>query len=528
MRRRLNTQWQLPVLLVVVTLLPRLWFLGADILGEDNYSWLYRGQKFVSVLDERDFAGTFIKYHPGVTVMWLSGLGIKVFRTVYGLLNGNYNVCQFGQYPCEAFSWLYFSAKMPLVAVFTGCVVFSFFLLTKLLNRELAFLSMLIFSLEPFVIGHSRELHLDALLTIFSWLAVLNLLVFIREEKRDWKFYLWLVVSAVFAGFALLTKVTALFLVPYVALVLFTQVIRSSSNRNNRQRRRAGPLARVPLWGKQLINYTAFFSVWVFIALLTFTILFPSMWVRPLDTVQKIYTGITYSASGDTAGAALFNIRPFYYLGTLLRRVNPAALLLSVLGLFTFLFAKKESNYFRYPILLAIFVFWFLVFMAIPNKKFDRYALPLFPYLAVFSAFGLVAVFKSVKNHLLKCVSAVLLFSFSLLGMVAYSPQYTIFYSSPLVNVIGNVEIGYDRCQTAVYKSAAFINDLGAGTDFVLASCNKKFIEPFVNHGVVHLKEGELPDADYYLLSAGEYPNLHLVGNVRIGREVWEHVYEKN
>jgi 4-amino-4-deoxy-L-arabinose transferase-like glycosyltransferase len=106
-------------------------------------------------------------------------------------------------------------ARLPLAVMAALFVALFYALLRKLLGERVALVSTLLLVLHPFHIAHSRVLHHDALTTMFM---VLSLLAMVGYWLQGWK-RRWLLVSAVMAGLALLSKPVSWFMIPYAGLL---------------------------------------------------------------------------------------------------------------------------------------------------------------------------------------------------------------------------------------------------------------------------------------------------------------------
>ena len=67
-------RWIVPIAIFLLAFLPR-----AIYPVSRSMLWYYRAIRFGDALLARDWAETHQSYHPGVTTMWLSGIGIKLF-----------------------------------------------------------------------------------------------------------------------------------------------------------------------------------------------------------------------------------------------------------------------------------------------------------------------------------------------------------------------------------------------------------------------------------------------------------------
>src|SRR6266511_3852527 len=76
---------------------------------------------------------------------------------------------------------------MPLATLEVLSVPVEYLLLRRLVRPAVAWVAALLWATSPYLIAHSRLLHLDALLTTFMTLSVLLLLVATTEEDRGSK-----------------------------------------------------------------------------------------------------------------------------------------------------------------------------------------------------------------------------------------------------------------------------------------------------------------------------------------------------
>lgn len=124
-------------------------------LNSDEGLWIYRGSQFFKRLLVGDLSRTFLKHHPGVPNMWISGSGMvlnctldKWFPGFLGLdLPENLDACLNLQlFPIA----LYIIPRILQALVTSGCMV-GFYLLSKqLLGKMVAVYATCLLMLEPF------------------------------------------------------------------------------------------------------------------------------------------------------------------------------------------------------------------------------------------------------------------------------------------------------------------------------------------------------------------------------------------
>lgn len=188
----------------VLFLATRIPYLGYDEINPDGVNWHYRSQQFVVALKSHNWEATYQYYHPGVTLMWISGAAIEVFKHI----TSNFNYDQYN------FLMFHFVAKYAVV--FTQLIL-SFILiyfLTKIVGFKKSLLAAVLFSLEPFFLGNSRLYHLDVLLALLTFISLCVSYLNLREFS-----YVRSVISGLFLAITFLTKsigiVALLFVVMY-------------------------------------------------------------------------------------------------------------------------------------------------------------------------------------------------------------------------------------------------------------------------------------------------------------------------
>ena len=259
----------------------------------------------------------------------------------------------------------------------------GYLLLRRLVRPAVALLAALLWATSPYLIAHARLLHLDALLTTFVTFSVLCILIACRAERP----LRWIIAAGCCTGLALLTKGPALILLPIVGLLLLWQV----------------PAASL---GARVLRAIGWGALWLGMAALIFTLLWPAMWVDPGHALRAFFGLIVQNGgrpNGDGQfflGRALGDPGPRFYLVADLFRMTPVTLI-GLLGAPLALWARttsERSNVGTFKrfwseeqcalLALAAFVGLWTLVMTLGLKKFDRYTLPTWPALLVLSAAG--------------------------------------------------------------------------------------------------------------------------------------------
>ena len=400
-------------------------------LNVDEVSWLFRGTVFFKSLFDGNLADTYLRHHPGVTNMWLYGTGM-VFncwlqRLFPGLLDLNQSsdllacldTIKADSIPIN----LYVLPRLLQAVITSACIVGIYILAKRLLGRPTALAAISLLILEPFFLAYQRLITTDALSADFSILAVLLLLLYLREDGKRQS----LLASGVFMGLATASKMPALFILP--AIVVWIVLIELGVWRASFPRRG---------WMRQIFDLT----IWGVSASAAIFLIWPAFWVAPLETWEKLYTGLLEEADRG----ALFFLGQFtdspgllFYPLVLAYRLSP---LLQV-GFLPFLAALLVPRLRRHldqmPELVAIALIPLSVLFILSgiDSKIDRYTIMVLPELALLAGAGLHQIGTWVKpwGRILNwskkegIKTAIALAAIQLFLLVPHYPYYITYYN---------------------------------------------------------------------------------------------------
>jgi hypothetical protein len=364
-----------PILLFLLSFLPR----SLDLVASSTI-WHIRARRFIDAIPTREWETTLQAPHPGVTTMWLAGIGRNLGR--FFLPNWN-------DRPLDERMSI---ELLPLTLIISLAIVLTYFLLTRIFDRQIAVVGSLLLALDPFHIYVSKTLHVDALLAIFMMLSVLLLWIFIIPSGKGRRRYM--LFSGIMAGLALLSKTPALFLIPYclLTLVLWQITEQKLAGRN---------LKEITLnwrqWGQPLKKIGLAFAVWLVAYATIYWLVWPSMWVQPLETLRLSLSETLRYADSPHPTQILFmgqtisdDPGPIFYPVSLLIRTTAITLPFFLLSI-GLLFSHKVNRYQKLVILLAFaFVGFFTLQMTLGEKKFDRYLLATFEFVIILAGVGVV------------------------------------------------------------------------------------------------------------------------------------------
>ncbi|MFC1700101.1 ArnT family glycosyltransferase [Patescibacteria group bacterium] len=381
------------ILAFLGTRIPRL---AKDVINPDGVNWHYRSQQFVVGLKTFDFKKTYQHYHPGVTLMWISGIPIEIYKQVTN--TPHYDVRNFQVFDTVA-----------KISVVVSQLILSFIvlcLLDKIIGFERAFLTLSLFTFEPFVVGNSRLYHMDILVTLILFIGLLYSFINLRESSIKVS-----VLSGLFLALAFLTKSIAIGGVVYVLIYML-----------------------VTKMEKKYLGV-------VLLAFFVFTFfLFPALWKDPIYFLGEIFregerVGIRKGHGQILFGEYTRNAGVFFYPLVLLMKVSPLVLigviLFKVVSLDSFkkLFRSTKEKLHNLTVFLGIFYLGYIGVMTLPSKKIDRYMLVVYPFLAYVAAIGFSKVFNRLKNKtiflVLSGVSVAIFWIFPLIKLFPYYFTYT-------------------------------------------------------------------------------------------------------
>jgi hypothetical protein len=394
-------------LLLICAVMTRI--IGLDlVLTTDEGHWIQRTVRFGAALERGDLASTLRAGHPGVTVTWIGLLGLGPTR-LQPLLATRFideALLQRADGYLEALS----AARFAIALVTAVLVVICGWLTWRLLGPGPGLLGGLLLVLDPYVIGSTRLLHVDALLApLMAVSALAGLVYWIGGGGRR-----YLLLSAAAAGLAMLTKAPAAYLILYSALLTLLAP------------RAGGALQRI---GSGL--------VWVVVVGLVCVLLWPALWVSPTSTIASV-ARFAFNEGGTPHGGSNFFLGrvttddpgPLFYPVALAYRLGPVVLL-GLLALPLSLWRRKRTGVSSVFWLVA-FVVLFLEVMTLGAKKFDRYALPAIVVLDLLGGVGLWAL-ASVLRRTRSVVAALIVPVAVQVGLLGWSYPYPIAYYNPLL-----------------------------------------------------------------------------------------------
>lgn len=509
----ISERWQrLAVLFAVflIVLMPRLLGLDVFITADEDDQIMFANHFLKSAL-RGDWSGILILGYPGVPTLILGaiGVGLRYVAHYAGWLPLSWVqadffttvdqvTTQFGvfDHPYDFLVWV----RVPLVLTASLSILGIYLLAKRLIDERIALLATLIIAFDPFILAHSRVIHVDAPLSYFMFLSFLAFLLYL--DRGAWK---WLILSGLCGGLAVLSKTPAGLLGPILIVsgALYAMLPPPGIPRSLRWKRLVIALV---VWG--LIALVAIFALW------------PTMWSHPLFAIQSLIRNLYSVNSGAHPTTGIFwgdwqtDQNPLYYLIVFPYHLTPLTTV-GVLGGLVMIVAgliargRKLDNWLTRVLPLALgLVAYAAIFVAPVSavaRRGDRYILPVFFVSGLLSALALWWIATLIKSRLsisrfeiapLHLVGLALLLQ--ILFVLFYHPYY-LAYFNPLMG-------GY---RTAPYRinigwgegldlAARYLNNLDRDETPMVASWYSSQFAPYYKGQTIDLSNQEAAlTADY-------------------------------
>ncbi len=369
---------------LTLALLPRT--LNLDVFYiRDELAIVPWTNEFTQAIWRGDLAGTLTASdYPGIPMFW----GQAIFLTLKSFFGGG---VEFGTDLANL------AERRWVVGVFvTLQIVFAVWLVKQLFEWKTALFAAIFLALDPFSLTEARAVRLEMISDLFACLSILVYLLFWKRDQRR-----WLLLSGVLAGLGVSSKTSAGLIVPFIWLLLLLELLLPQADWWSKFRRVIG---HGLLWAGAAI--AAFFVIW------------PAMWVKPIEAINYIFAAGLLQASDQSVwhgevffwGQAIPNDPGlFFYPVALAFRTTPLTWLGSLSALIFVVWAffkptrlwqqlrdlitparQKDSTQMAITAMLIVFVVLLLIELTFVLSKVDRFLLLIFPILNVISAAGFI------------------------------------------------------------------------------------------------------------------------------------------
>ncbi|MFH1898942.1 MAG: glycosyltransferase family 39 protein [Patescibacteria group bacterium] len=394
-------------LLFFVTRLPGL---KTDVISPDAVNWHYRSEQFVVGLKYQQFDKTYQHYHPGVILMWVTGIPIELYKQITN--DTVYNNSNF-----ETFDLI---AKTSLVLVQFVLLILILCILPKIIGFYKTFLTVVFFTFEPFFVGNSRLYHLDVLTTLLLLLSLIFAFLGLKKEKIVYQ-----ILAGFFLALSFLTKSVSVGAVLFVLFYAISYFIFSKQP-------------------KRIFKY----CMVTFLSFVFFTfLLFPALWVKPVYYLSFIFSesirvGVRKGHSQILLGEVTKDPGFWFYPLVILVKASPFLIIGFIAGLITSLkkvgeiLKDTKSKFLNFGLYLAVFNLGYVAAMIYPAKKIDRYMIVIYPFMALLAVIGYSRILSLCRTKRTKILFWLSISAFSVVfwiyPLIKLYPYYFA-YTSPLV-----------------------------------------------------------------------------------------------
>ncbi len=185
-----------------------------QFITADEHYWVYeRIPQYWKAIAEHKWKKTFINDKPGVSLALVSGIGY--FLHPDSTKHCEQNDDKFYTCKTDETETLYFAFRLPILLINGVLLILCFFLISKLTNSWIALWSTMLIALSPILLGISQIVNPDALLWSFGSIGIFSFLVVLKYPEKK-----YIALAALFTGLALLSKYTAIILLPFYLLLI--------------------------------------------------------------------------------------------------------------------------------------------------------------------------------------------------------------------------------------------------------------------------------------------------------------------
>jgi hypothetical protein len=403
--------------LLIAFLLPRLIGLAKFATLDEPY-WLVSGSNFYYALGQRDFGRTVWDYHPAVTTMWIIAAVMFFYFPAYrGQGQGYFYLYKEWKY--EAFLQEYGKhavdvlkySRLLQVLLLAILFILLYWLMRKVLDKRLTAAALLFLSFDPMFLGHSRLLTHEAMLSLFLLVSLTSMSVYLYSDNK----FGYVLLSAVMAGLAQLTKSSGIVLFPVIFLM--------------------------PV--KTIFQQLKVLLIWSAVLILVYFALWPAMWVKPEALFRNVYgNALSYAFKGARLYTTqnldnihfTFNTNGIrYYIETMLWRTTP----LMWLGFLASFFAIFKKDFLTntgklYAAFITIIgVLMLLMFGVLQGRDSAHYVMLTYLSFDLCAALGLFALFDWLTKNKARFSNLIfaLLLAIQSFFIFGFYPYYYTYYS---------------------------------------------------------------------------------------------------
>ncbi|MFP3896235.1 MAG: ArnT family glycosyltransferase [Anaerolineales bacterium] len=489
----------------------------------DEPAWVYRSIKFLSALSRGAWTDTLLTGHPGVVTMWSGALSLTWHRLVTGAVSWSQLAAIDALPSLEVHDPQVIRQLAALLPLAKGGILVAhiltalalYWLLKHLLDRPYALAAVAFLLLDPYYLALSRVLHIDALTSGFMLLAVISSLIYISRGTRR-----HLVYAGIATGLATLTKSYGAFVAPCVLLFLLIAHLRDALPRGRKGAHGTGKEGG-------MLHSLCDIALWGGVVALIFFLLWPAMWVSPIQTLKQMAQfSLEYATDPGDATASFFrgqvtsDLGASFYLMNIFFRATPLVLVGTALTLVVYLMGGEESKT-RQRVISGLLVYAGIYFLLInlSSKKFDRYTLPLFLAGDVVAALGVTGALETLlrlvglpdKGDVLPrrgAAAGITLLLVTIQGYLLLAPLYPAHYlayynpwAGGAQEAVQTIPVGWGE---GVEQAANYLTQKPDAKEITVATWAVAGVAPTFPGRLIKPTQENIPLADYTLFYVGD------------------------
>jgi 4-amino-4-deoxy-L-arabinose transferase-like glycosyltransferase len=291
-----------------------------------------RISKYWNNIKEGEFEKTNISDKPGITLTWISGIGLnwidprdyKSNQIAGEIINKVSNIEE-----------MHYTFRTPILIFNFLMLLLIYALLKRLWNKEIAIISFMLMALSPILLGITRIVNPDALIWPFTTISLLSYFLYLKEEKNK-----YLYMAGIFLGFSILTKYIANIVYIYFLIIVFLEYILNSGKYASQNK----------YFKKSIADYL----VLSFLSISVYYIFYPAAWIE----IKYLLAGTIFSQAFKNFWYFFAAIFLFILIDAYLLKSKIITPILDFFTSFKTVIIKTAFAVFLFFILITIFNVW--------------------------------------------------------------------------------------------------------------------------------------------------------------------------
>ncbi|MBW6440683.1 glycosyltransferase family 39 protein [Patescibacteria group bacterium] len=369
-----------------------------NFLNLDELLWMYRSRFFMDDILSLQFSNLIQSSQPGVMVMWAVGPFMRIinydFNIIVNLISElnvsgvGYNIINSStenQQIYHNYRGLSFLFNIPIVAIMTSFILALYYLLRRLLfNKWQITFSLLLIVTTPYYVYFTTPT--DKFVGMFSTISILCLIIYLGKKGGK----LFLVMSAVLGSWAVLSKMSSLFLLPFVFFAIIYY-----SNTFNLLFHRVNQISGVKRFINELRHILCIYLAWILVFILTSIIFLPTIITNPRSVWSLLSRESSQRAIVENHNSFIGTKVLFSYLtDDFLLSFNVFVILIFIVYFCLILRKIKDKIYKeKETVVLYLYFLSFFIFIILFSKTYSfRYLVPVLIIFQIVAGLGIYEI----------------------------------------------------------------------------------------------------------------------------------------